>query len=84
MIPHPNKTFVADFIHENEFGKVKYVIILAAKDKKTAEQHLLNLFGIKPSLTWLMNTNSLTIYDQVGKPLPVQAKILYNTHAKID
>jgi hypothetical protein len=80
-VQYPNQIFVANFIHENEFGKVKYTIILAAKNNDTARKHLKTLFGIEKDLILLVNSGYQTIYDQTGKePLEVQAKILFHTH----
>jgi len=80
---YPNKTFVLDTETETEFGKRKHVIIIVAEDKETAAQYLKDKLGFKGSpndLTWLMDTNHPTIYDQTGKTaLNVQAKIMYNT-----
>lgn len=77
---YPNKTYVADFTNENEFGVTKYTMVLTAKDEETASNYLNDLFKIRPKLTWLMNCNHPTIYNQAGnKPLEVQAKILFKT-----
>lgn len=82
---YPNKTFVADVIYDNEFGKFKRTIIVVGNNKETACQYLkdkVRFTGEANDLTWLMDTNHPTIYDQTGnKPLEVQAKILYNTVA---
>ena len=82
-IIHPNKTFVLDIIKDTGFGtKRKHVVIVAAKDKETAAMYLkdkLGFDGVPNDLTWLMNTDHITIYDQRGNVHPVQAKILYNT-----
>jgi len=85
---YPNKTYVLDTVRDSGFGnKRKQVIIVAAKDKETAAQHLkdkLGFQGVPNDLIWLMNTNHSTLYDQTGnKVLDVQAKILYNTTANI-
>jgi len=83
MIQRPNKTFVADFTYDHQFGTTTQVIIVTASDKETACQYLKDKVGYKGEpndLIWLMDTNHPTIYDQTGsKPLEVQAKILYNT-----
>ena len=80
---YPNKTFVLDTETDTEFGKRKQIVIVVAKDAKTAAQHLkekLGFQGVANDLTWLMDTNHITLYDQTGsKPLNVQAKIMYNT-----
>ena len=83
---HPNKTFVLDFISEtNVLGfnmKRKHVVIVVADSKETAAQYLKQSIGYEGSgaeLVWLMGCNHPTIYDQTGKPLEVQAKIVYNT-----
>jgi len=81
---YPNKTFVLYTIKETGFGtKRRHIVLVAAKDKETAAQHLkdkLGFDGVPNDLTWLMNTNHTTMYDQTGnKELNVQAKILYNT-----
>ena len=83
---YPNKTFVLDIVKttNNMFlGTVKQVVVIVAKDAQTAAQHLkekINFDGVANDLTWLMDTNHPTLYDQTGsKPLDVQAKILYNT-----
>ena len=79
---YPNKTFVLDIVRETGY-KRKHLVIVAAVDKETAAQHLkdkLGFDGVPNDLTWLMNTNHTTMYDQTGnKELNVQAKILYNT-----
>jgi len=85
---YPNKTYVLDTVKDSGFGnKRKQVIIVAARDKETAAQHLKDKLGFQGSpndLIWLMNTNHSTLYDQTGnKVLDVQAKILYNTTANI-
>ena len=80
---YPNKTFVLEYTHTHSFGTTTHVVIIAAIDKETANQHLndkLGYKGVPNDLMWLMDTNHPTIYDQTGnKPLEVQAKILYNT-----
>lgn len=79
-VEYPNKTYVADFSQENEFGVTKHTIILTAKNEDVASDYLYHLFKIRPKLTWLMNCNHTTIYDQRGnKPLEIQAKILFKT-----
>jgi len=80
--PHPNKTFVADFVHEGNFGKSKHTVIVAARDKQTAEDYLYNKLGIRPALTWLMGCDHEIIRDQKGNAEEVQAKILFNTYCK--
>ena len=80
---YPNKTFIADFVHENNLGIFRTVIVIAAKNEEVATIHLKELLNIKPQLTWLMNSNYPTIYNQTGNvPLPVQAKILWNKTTK--
>jgi len=80
---HPNKTFVLDTETDTEFGKRKQFVVVVAKDADTAAQHLKDTLGFKGvanDLTWLMDTNHVTLYDQTGNtPLNVQAKIMYNT-----
>ena len=80
---YPNKTFVLDTETDTEFGKRKHFGILVAKDAETAAQYINEKLGGNCSaneLTWLMDANYPTIYDQTGKkPLNVQAKIMYNT-----
>lgn len=86
-LPRPNKTFVADFKKEFEFNGIKevsYHIIIAAKDKQTAVQHLKEKLGIVTELIWLMDCNYKIIRDQRGRELPVQVKILYSSHTWID
>jgi len=83
MIQYPNKTFVLDTVVDNLFGNsMKFVVVVAGKDKETACQHLRDTIGFKGipnELVWLPDTNHPTLYDQRGdKPLDIQAKILYN------
>jgi len=86
-VQHPNKTFVANFIREDDFigrNKIKTTIIVVADSEETAKEHLYDLFRIRPELIWLMGCNHPTIYDQTGnKPLERQAKVMYRTHAKV-
>ena len=87
-IQYPNKTFVLDLIKTGFKGYlIKHFIVVTAKDKETAAQHLSDTlgFGGHPNeLVWLMDTNHPTIYDQTGnKPLAIQAKILYNTSDRV-
>ena len=81
---YPNKTFIADFHYTSDFGVSKHIIVVTASDKETACQHLkdkLNYKGGPNDLIWLMDTNHITLYDQTGhKPLPVQARIIFNSH----
>lgn len=84
MVLHPNKTYVAEFTTDTHLGNIsKHVIIIAGKDEETATQHLHNIFKIKPKLTWLMGCDNPTFYDQKGKELEIQAKILYRTNTII-
>lgn len=84
MVQHPNKTFVAEFITDTCLGNLsKHVIIVAAKNEETATAHLYNIFKIRPKLTWLMGCDNPTFYDQKGKELEIQAKILYRTNTII-
>lgn len=84
---YPNKTYILDKVVELNLGdetiKRKHVVVVAAKNESIAAQYLkdkLGFEGSKHELTWLMNTNHTTMYDQTGnKELNVQAKILYNT-----
>jgi len=85
-IIHPNKTFVLDITKETGFGKRKQVVIVAAVDKETAAMYLkdkLGFDGVPNELTWLMNNDHTTIYDQRGNVHPIQAKIMYNTATMI-
>jgi len=81
-IEYPNKTFVADFYYDG-FFKTHNIIIIAAKDEETASDYIYQKFSVKPKLTWLMNCNYQTVYDQNGNADNVQAKILYKTSNKI-
>ena len=85
---YPNKTYVLDQVIDSDFGKRHHVVIVVAKNKTVAQQHLKKHLGWKGhenELTWLMNTDHTTLYDQTGnKPLEVQAKIQYNSTTSID
>lgn len=87
---YPNKTFVFDIERRSGFGdgKMKTVIVLAAKNKEVGAKYLTELKGITivpNQLVWLMDTNHKTMYDQKGeKPLKVQAKVLYSTSVIVD
>jgi len=84
---YPNKTFILDKIVEmplgNEVIKRKHIVIVAADNVETAAQYLrdkLGFEGVSNELTWLMNCDHITMYDQTGeKKLNVQAKIMYNS-----
>ena len=81
-VQHPNKTFVLDITKDTPFGKRKHIVIVAARDKETATQYLkdkLGFDGVPNELTWLMDCDHTTIYDQRGNVHPIQAKIMYNT-----
>jgi len=86
---YPNKTFVLDIEKQSELGgtRRRQFVIIVADSKETAAMYIndkLNGNIIPNELTWLMDTNHPTIYDQTGrKPLEVQAKIMYNTTAII-
>ena len=78
---YPNKTFVAEYDRTVEFlGKIKKTVIIAASDEQVAKEHLYKVIGDYPdNLTWLMDCNYKTIYEQRGeKEIKPQAKILYN------
>ena len=77
---YPNKTFV----YETTTDHYHLVVILVASSKEIGADYLKTKFpalDIHPNqLTWLMNCNHPTLYDQKGnKPLDVQAKIMYKT-----
>ena len=80
---YPNKTYVLDTETETGFGMRKHFVIVVAKDAQTASDYLkdkLGFQGVANDLTWLMDTNHPTLYNQTGqKELEVQAKIMYNT-----
>ena len=82
-VQYPNKTFVLDTEKDTAFGRRKHFVIVVAKDKETAAMYINDKLSgnVHPNdLTWLMDTNHPTLYDQTGKKeLNVQAKILYNT-----
>lgn len=83
-VQYPNKTFVLDIEKVSVFGDLrKHVVIVVADTKGTAARHLKDKLGFDGEvndLTWLMDCNHPTIYDQTGrKVLPIQAKIMYNT-----
>ena len=79
---YPNKTFITEIHTEFMGSKIFKVVVVVAKNVDVAVQHLKDTIGFKGNknnLTWLMDTNHRTIYDQRGdKPLEVQAKIMYN------
>jgi hypothetical protein len=82
---YPNKTYVAEYLREvgnNTKQTFKRTVVLTAKDEATAKKHLKEVVGSYPEeLTWLMDTNHPTLYNQTGNtPLLLQAKILYSTH----
>ena len=85
---YPNKTFLLEHTQTSEFGTSKHFVLVVAKNKEIACQYLkdrLGFKGVPNDLVWLMDTNHPTIYDQTGnKPLPIQAKIIYNTTIRID
>jgi len=89
---YPNKTYVLDKIVEMIIGNVvmkrKHIVMVAAKNEEIAAQYLrdkLGFEGHENELTWLMNTNHTTMYDQTGtKELNVQANILYNSVTMIE
>lgn len=78
---YPNKTYVAKYDrHVPVLGHLTKTVVIAARDKETAREHLIDKLGSAPEeLIWLMDCQYKTIYNQTGnKSLPVQAKILYN------
>ena len=87
-IAYPNKTYVANFTYDHQFGTTTRFVIVVASDAETACKYLKDTIGYKGvpnELIWLMDTNHKTIYDQRGdKPLEVQAKIVYNTSVNYD
>lgn len=84
---YPNKTYILETVKElnlgNETIKRKHMVIVVANNVETACQYLndkLGFDGVPNDLTWLMNCDHPTIYNQRGtEPLNVQAKIMYNT-----
>ena len=82
-VQYPNKTFVLDTEKDTAFGRRKHFVIVVARDADTAAMYLMEKLGgnVHPNeLTWLMDTNHPTLYEQNGEfPLTIQAKILYNT-----
>ena len=82
----PNKTFVAEYLRDTgELGLFKRTVVVTADSEATAKAYLKETVGSEPDdLTWLMDCNYKVIRDQTGnKELPVQAKILYSTHAVV-
>jgi hypothetical protein len=84
---YPNKTFLLNHTNESEFGKKQHIVLVVAENRDVACDYLkekLGFKGVPNDLVWLMDTNHTTIYDQTGnKPLPIQAKIIYNTTIKL-
>ena len=85
-ILRPNKTFVAEYLRDaGSIGIFKRTVVVAADSEATANAYLEETVGSKPDdLTWLMDCNYKVIRDQKGSDtLPLQAKILYSTHAVV-
>ena len=80
---YPNKTFLLEHSQVTDYATSNHIVIVVAKNADIACQYLkdkLVFKGVANDLTWLMDTNHRTIYDQKGQnPLPIQAKIIYNT-----
>ena len=84
----PNKTFVAEYLREiklKDMDKFKRTVVITAESEAVAKAYLKDIVGSEPDeLTWLMDCNYKVIRDQTGSDcLPVQAKILYSTHAVV-
>jgi len=82
----PNKTYVDEYLRDaGSIGIFKRTVVVVAVNEPTANAYLEEVVGSKPDdLTWLMDCNHKVILDQTGnQELPVQAKILYSTHAVV-
>ena len=84
-IIRPNKTYVAEYLRDaGSVGLFKRTIVVTADNEDTAKAHLKEIVGSEPDeLTWLMDCNYKVIRDRRSHTLPVQAKILYSTHAVV-
>ena len=86
QLPRQNKTYVAEYLRDTgNLGTFKRTVIIAAANEPTARHYLKETLGSEPDeLTWLMDCNYKTCYDQTGrKELELQAKILYSTTAVV-
>jgi|688.fasta_scaffold00478_86 hypothetical protein len=83
-----NKIYVSEYKGEGSFPDYKshFVIVTAADSIETCREWVKDIIGIDVEPTWLMNSEYPTLYTSDSyKPLPKQAKILYNGnfHLKI-
>lgn len=83
-INYPNKTFVFEKTYDHHFGTTTQIVIIAASDKETAIEYIKEKLEFSDvtsnDITWLMDVNYKTIYDQNGfKPSEKQVRILYST-----